>query len=59
MNISDTEDHLRRMEDAALKGIAAGKRYPEMMMQLVNREPVERGGGISAKRQPGQVANRP
>lgn len=35
-NIQLTKDDLRRIDEVAPRGVAAGERYPEHMMQLVN-----------------------
>ncbi len=32
-----TADDLRRIDEVAPKGVAAGARYPEVMMAMVNR----------------------
>jgi aryl-alcohol dehydrogenase-like predicted oxidoreductase len=37
VNISLTKDDLRRIEEVAPQGVAAGLRYPESVMKLVNR----------------------
>jgi aryl-alcohol dehydrogenase-like predicted oxidoreductase len=37
LNVKLTADDLRRIDEVAPKGVAAGARYPEMMMSMVNR----------------------
>jgi aryl-alcohol dehydrogenase-like predicted oxidoreductase len=37
VNVRLTEEDLRRIEEAFPSGVAAGERYPEQMMQLVNQ----------------------
>jgi aryl-alcohol dehydrogenase-like predicted oxidoreductase len=37
LNVKLTADDLRRIDEVAPKGVAAGARYPEVMMALVNR----------------------
>jgi aryl-alcohol dehydrogenase-like predicted oxidoreductase len=37
LNVKLTADDLRRIDEFAPKGVAAGARYPEMMMSVVNR----------------------
>jgi len=37
VNVRLTAEDLRRIEEAFPSGVAAGERYPEHMMQLVNQ----------------------
>ena len=37
LQVKLTTDDLRRIEEVAPKGVAAGMRYPETMMTLINR----------------------
>jgi aryl-alcohol dehydrogenase-like predicted oxidoreductase len=37
LNVKLTADDLRRIDEVAPKGVAAGARYPEVMMAMVNR----------------------
>jgi aryl-alcohol dehydrogenase-like predicted oxidoreductase len=37
LNLKLTADDLRRIDEVAPKGVAAGARYPEVMMAMVNR----------------------
>jgi aryl-alcohol dehydrogenase-like predicted oxidoreductase len=37
LSVKLTADDLRRIDEVAPKGVAAGARYPEMMMSMVNR----------------------
>jgi aryl-alcohol dehydrogenase-like predicted oxidoreductase len=37
LHVKPTADDLRRIEEVAPKGVAAGMRYPETMMTLINR----------------------